>query len=218
MSTGAPSSVLLALDCSFAGLTLALETPQGLFTYLNPTPRASDGLHSALQSLCDQAGIGLGDVATIAVTTGPGSFTGIRLGLAVAQALRLVTPGLAITGLPTLHVLAHQYQMLHGAAAPFAVVLDAAGGQAYRQRFAPAPDGFPRPLAEPEVIWLKDLPPTEAVYAPAALHLPQSAQVFDVIAPSTLHRSATEAPFAHHSASPLQPLYLKPLTYRPSAG
>lgn len=72
------------------------------------------------------------DVARIAVTIGPGSFTGLRVGLAFAKGLRLAT-GAALIGIGTLEGLA--------ASAPSAAparavgVIDARRGQVYLQAF-----------------------------------------------------------------------------------
>lgn len=48
----------------------------------------------------------LGDINALAVTTGPGSFTGLRIGLALVKGLALAT-GIPVVGINTLEVLAH---------------------------------------------------------------------------------------------------------------
>ena len=53
-----------------------------------------------------RAGVGLGDVGLFAAAVGPGSFTGIRAGLATLKALAN-TLGRRAVGVPTLHALAH---------------------------------------------------------------------------------------------------------------
>lgn len=47
------------------------------------------------------AGVSLGDIGTIAVSAGPGSFTGIRIGMATAKGLALAQ-GLPLAGVPVL--------------------------------------------------------------------------------------------------------------------
>lgn len=71
-----------------------------------------------LDALLRDAGVDTRDLDGVAVGTGPGSFTGIRIGLAVARGLALAT-GLPVAGVSTLDALA--------AGAPGAVpVIDAA--------------------------------------------------------------------------------------------
>ncbi len=53
-----------------------------------------------------RAGIRLSDVDVFAVATGPGSFTGLRTGLATVMGLAW-TLGRSVVGVPTLHAVAH---------------------------------------------------------------------------------------------------------------
>ena len=53
----------------------------------------------------EQLGLGVGRLSGVAVTLGPGSFTGLRVGMAVAKGLAL-SRGLPLVGVPTLDVVA----------------------------------------------------------------------------------------------------------------
>ncbi len=59
----------------------------------------------ALAAALKQVGLGAEHISAVAVTRGPGSFTGLRVGLAVAKGLALAR-GLPLVGVPTLDVLA----------------------------------------------------------------------------------------------------------------
>ena len=85
------------------------------------------------------AGLAFSDIAKIAVTLGPGSFTGLRVGLAFAKGLH-VAAGAPLAGIGTLAALA---AIAEGVAAG---VIDARRGLVYFQAF----DGG-RPLGEPDI-------------------------------------------------------------------
>lgn len=195
----------LALDCSTTGLTIALRTPTGkIFDFSTREARSSDLLPTALATLFVQSGTTAANLTHVYVTTGPGSFTGIRLGLATAEALKLVNPALAIIGLSTLHACALQHATRHPQTEDFTIVQDAAGGSFYAQTFTAA-----------------GRPHTAASCVPAATHFPTP--VF--AAPSLMLTGARPLadlsaaslfPLAEDPAThlPPQPVYIKPLTYK----
>ena len=84
-----------------------------------------------------QSGRSLESLDAIAVTTGPGTFTGIRVGVAAARGLALAT-GLPIRATTSLHVLAHGALAKLGplaAETTLAVCMDARAGQIFFQTF-----------------------------------------------------------------------------------
>lgn len=92
-----------------------------------------------------EAKISAGEVTRIGVTTGPGSFTGVRVGLAFARGLA-VGNGAALVGMTTLEAMAEAVSAHDGAVR--GVLLDGRRGQVYGQLFEA--DGL-TPLAEPFV-------------------------------------------------------------------
>ena len=76
---------------------------------------------------------GLDRIDRIAVTTGPGSFTGIRIGIAAARAMGLVR-SIPVIGVPTLVAYAAPYVGKSDAAV--AAVIDARNGNIYAQIFS----------------------------------------------------------------------------------
>ena len=87
-----------------------------------------------IQEVMAEAGIEFPALDLIAVTVGPGTFTGVRIGLAAARALAL--PGRTpVLGLGTLEAVAYA----NPGDGPLLVALDARRGEVYCQLFS-APD------------------------------------------------------------------------------
>jgi tRNA threonylcarbamoyl adenosine modification protein YeaZ len=58
-----------------------------------------------IEAALDQSGLAFGDIERIAVTIGPGSFTGVRVGVAAGRGLGLAL-AIPVVGIGTLHALA----------------------------------------------------------------------------------------------------------------
>jgi tRNA threonylcarbamoyl adenosine modification protein YeaZ len=71
----------------------------------DPTSTASTQLLVHIRSLLTDNGLALRDLDRIAVAIGPGSFTGLRIGLATVKGLA-ATLGCAVSAVPSLHAVA----------------------------------------------------------------------------------------------------------------
>lgn len=97
---------MLAIQTSGETLSLALKIGESLFTYELIAPRETlTSLAPAIKRLCEEAGCEPGEVESLAVCIGPGSFTGIRIGVATAKALSQAL-GLPCYGISSLLALA----------------------------------------------------------------------------------------------------------------
>jgi tRNA threonylcarbamoyladenosine biosynthesis protein TsaB len=97
----------------------------------------AERLMPMLRQVLQEAGRRLQDLDAIAVTEGPGTFTGVRLGVAAARALALAT-GLPVRTTTSLHVMAFQAQSELGDAGrghAVAVCVDARNEQVFVQLF-----------------------------------------------------------------------------------
>lgn len=92
----------------------------------------AEHLAPMVRDVLSDAELKVPDLARIAVTLGPGSFTGVRVGLAFARGLAVTHP-IAIIGLTSLEALAGAVSAHLGAVR--AVVIDARRGQVYGQLF-----------------------------------------------------------------------------------
>ncbi len=90
----------------------------------------AERIFPAIGELFARNGLGYEALARIAVTTGPGSFTGLRIGLSAARGLGLAL-GIPVIGVPSLLALS-----LGASCNPVAVLLDARRDEAYFQTFS----------------------------------------------------------------------------------
>lgn len=99
--------MLLALDTSTRVLGVALYDGSRVVSESSwqSLDHHTVELSPAITDALKRAGIGVKDLRALAVTTGPGSFTGMRIGLALAKGLAL-SCHIPLIGIPTLGVLA----------------------------------------------------------------------------------------------------------------
>jgi tRNA threonylcarbamoyladenosine biosynthesis protein TsaB len=84
------------------------------------------GVHM-VDGILQKASVGIGEVDSVAVSLGPGSFTGLRAGMALAKGI-CMGRGIPLVGVPTLDCVAHAVRCWRGLVAP---VLDARRGEVY---------------------------------------------------------------------------------------
>jgi tRNA threonylcarbamoyladenosine biosynthesis protein TsaB len=139
--------MILAIDTATAFSGLALWGDNQVWaeeTWYSPLTHSVE-LMPRIQRMLSHQRIGVNDLSCLAVSLGPGSFTGLRVGLAAAKGLAL--PGrLPLVGISTLDAAAYPFQ---GCEAPVWALIQAGRGRigaaCYRQV-----DG----------VWTQILPPT----------------------------------------------------------
>lgn len=95
----------------------------------------AERLMAVIDQALDEAAVELHAVGKIAVVIGPGSFTGIRVGVAAARGLAL-SLGIACVGVSTLETLGASYRAGSGSNNPVLVAMDAKREEIYAQAFA----------------------------------------------------------------------------------
>jgi len=109
-------------------------------TVLNVEVTHSERLLPAVDRALDEARITLDGLGGIAVSIGPGSFTGLRIGLSTAKGLAYAT-GLPLVGVPTLEAMAWTLPAARWQVCP---VLDARKQEVYAALFRHEPEGLRR--------------------------------------------------------------------------
>ena len=156
-SHGQSQEPILALDTSTEMASIALYRPvEGIIaeqTWLSRREQTTQ-LLPTLERLMSLVGVDMNDIGGIAVATGPGSFSGVRIGLSNAKSMAYALQ-VPIWGVPTLDALA--YQQVAVTAAQVCAVLRMGRGRlawaVYRtkgtrwQRLTPYASGTPQEMA-----------------------------------------------------------------------
>jgi tRNA threonylcarbamoyladenosine biosynthesis protein TsaB len=127
--------ILLGLDTATAATAVALDRGGGAVFEArhDPAPGERPGHATRLLGLIEEAlaaaGVEPAEVGRVAVGTGPGSYTGLRIGVATARALAQAH-GAQLVGVATLRTLAEGAAQRAGRGARLAV-LDARRGEAF---------------------------------------------------------------------------------------
>jgi tRNA threonylcarbamoyl adenosine modification protein YeaZ len=103
MTHTAPRPVILAIDTATTRIVLAIADLDGNGVETTEWPagyRHGETLLASLESFLKDRSVGLETLAAIAVGTGPGAFTGLRVGIATAKGLAHGL-GRPIIGIPT---------------------------------------------------------------------------------------------------------------------
>lgn len=142
---------ILAIDTSSAwcSVALSLDDNEPLFRHEPVSAGASQLLLPWIEEILINADISLHDLDAIAIGVGPGAFTGIRLGLAVAQGLAIssrlpVLPVASLDAIASQLVLSSQFKSSH--ASIFAVAVDARMDEIYWAKYQTTSLGLPSRL------------------------------------------------------------------------
>jgi tRNA threonylcarbamoyladenosine biosynthesis protein TsaB len=103
---------ILALDCAVTRISLAVKTESKFIssTY-DIGMRQSEILVPSIDEILKKADISAADLNATALTIGPGSFTGLRLGISALKAIELAY-GVPVYGISSLEAYAYPYKNL----------------------------------------------------------------------------------------------------------
>jgi tRNA threonylcarbamoyl adenosine modification protein YeaZ len=222
---------ILAIDTSMAACSAAI-LPDGASAAIQrfePMTRGhAEALFPMVEAVMTEAGCGFDALSAIAVTIGPGSFTGVRAGLAAARgfALAAKVPMIGVSSLEVMALKAVRERSGAEAKGDFAIIHDARRDEAYVQFF----DATAHPVSDPQVLPLariaSELPDLiNAAYgsggALLAEHMSATGRAIQAALPDLLPDAATLAEIASNrkpSAQPPGPLYLRLPDAKPQTG
>jgi len=99
---------ILAIDTSGKAMGIAIADENGIIIEHNDTSGAkhSAALASTIKNILDKAGLGFNDIDGFSVSIGPGSFTGLRIGVTMVKGFAFATKK-PVTAVPTLDTIAY---------------------------------------------------------------------------------------------------------------
>jgi tRNA threonylcarbamoyladenosine biosynthesis protein TsaB len=216
---------VLALDTALdacAAAVLDTERRDLVASETQPMARGhAEALMPMIARVMDAARLEFSEIDRIAVTIGPGSFTGVRVGIAAARGIALAAGKPAI-GLTTLAAFTAPH-VAGGFAGTVVPVIDARHGQVYMQVFGPGG----RAVVAPRLASLREAVEAARSRAPAlvtgsAAHLVAAEWPTDEPPPQVVPASAPEIAWVARLGAVAQedralpkPLYLRPPDARP---
>lgn len=154
--------ITIAIDTAAPRLQLALLQADGRIT-LSVDEIATghaELIFERIATLLAGSALGYADLERVVTTTGPGSFTGLRIGLSAARGIGLAR-AIPVVGVSSLVALSL------GKAGPSTVLLDARRGEAYFQTFAgPGQPTTPGDLLPMAIAQAATIPDTTLIASP----------------------------------------------------
>ena len=203
---------ILALEWSSSHKSVAIleETSGTILAAATDETSQAIPVFPLIDRALKQAGLTPSQIDRLAVGIGPGSYTGIRVALSVAQGWHAArqTPILAV---PTHHVLAQQVWE-SGYRGPFAIAVDAQRQEYYFARFEATPAGWKEvhPLQLVSAESLRSF--SEPLYGPDLQSILPQIHPFYPAAQTLAFLACKQSPVpAPHL---LQPIYLRKPTFR----
>jgi tRNA threonylcarbamoyl adenosine modification protein YeaZ len=217
---------ILALDTSMGACSAAVLRTDGaeqtLFARQETMARGhAEALMPMVAEAMAEAALAFAQLDLIAATTGPGSFTGVRIAIAAARGLALVTEA-RLFGTDSLTVMA-KVAAEHLRGEPFAVAVDARRGMLYFAFY----DGAGRKLEGPQLI----APDDAAALLPATLRRAVGSGAGPLAEAAARHKHPIEATMLElqpsaaslavialesgETSATLRPLYLRPPDAKP---
>jgi tRNA threonylcarbamoyladenosine biosynthesis protein TsaB len=145
---------ILALESSAAPASAAVCDDAFLLgeTYVNTRKMHSQTLMPMAQGLLDTCGVKLRDIGLFAVDCGPGSFTGVRIGVSAVKGMAVArgTPCAAVSSLAAIALNLENFDGI------VCAVMDARRSQFYNALFAGGTDGMRR-LTDDRAVALAEL-------------------------------------------------------------
>lgn len=118
---------MLAINTAFMTANLALKTKDERVATqtLDAKCKHSENVLKKIDEMCEKLNVDVTEVGTVAVVVGPGSFTGLRIGVSISKALGCANRKLKFIALSSLELMAYIYAKTHKTDDEFVCALNA---------------------------------------------------------------------------------------------
>lgn len=181
---------LLAFDTATTGCSVALFLDGRMAAHRAAAMARgqSEALMPMIAEVLAEGGCSYGDLDALAVTVGPGAFTGLRIGLSAARGLALAL-AVPCAGVTTLEAVARAIPETARAGGRVLVALDSKRADLYVQMF----DGALAPLTEPAALMADGLAAL-AAGGPLIVAGDAAARAIEALAGAGIAARAADAP------------------------
>lgn len=197
--------MLLTINTAFmdANIGLVLDSGKILSRTIDAKSKHSENVLKTIDEMCEEGNVRFRDIDKVAVVIGPGSFTGIRIGVAIVKALGCVNLNLKVYPITSLELMAYIYLQNHKE--KITCVLNALSNLYFTAKF----DGDGKKLEKEKMVdKLND--DEKIIVLKGDLNLPNSVSVelnTVSLVDFALKKIEKDMPI---SAENLEPLYLRP--------
>ncbi len=205
----------LAIDTATGPCSVAIFKSSNLLAEQVETGKTQQArqLLPMIEAALKEAGTTYADLTMAVSTVGPGSFTGLRVGLATARAIGLSTD-IPVYGVSTLAAMAAEAQEAIQKEERILCLLNAGKGEVYYQFFIPSPTLIPcgdLALADQEKLYalLEAGPCAVAGYCATLPEHPQARKLRHITSPSARGAGKIMCSHSHLLCAP-EPLYIRP--------
>ena len=134
---------LLAIETSgsLCGCSLFFSDEKYFSSVINLKHSHSEKLFEIIEFVFKQAGIERKEISSVAVSIGPGSFTGLRIGLAAAKGIAFAA-GIPIIPVPTFEALAYQLSFYEKSDTEITIANKVNNNEVYYAKFKISPNSY----------------------------------------------------------------------------
>ncbi|MBF0562819.1 MAG: tRNA (adenosine(37)-N6)-threonylcarbamoyltransferase complex dimerization subunit type 1 TsaB [Alphaproteobacteria bacterium] len=152
--------IILGLDSATNACSVVLWRDGAVLARRSAVMRhgQAESLVPMVVAVMAEAGMTYDALERIAVTVGPGSFTGVRVGLATARGLGLAA-GCPVHGVTTTEALAHAVPEAERQGHPILVLIDSRRSEPFHQIFSGDLTPLTPPSALPLEVAMREMPP-----------------------------------------------------------
>lgn len=142
---------ILAIDTSCARASCAISSNNKLLAFIEDpdVQMQAEHLFSLIERAFKQTNLSYQDISHLAVTNGPGSFTGIRIGLSAAKGIVFAAPHISPICITNFQVAAYRaFKQISDKTQNIIILLEASSKLLYVQTF----DINLKPISDPEMM------------------------------------------------------------------